>query len=317
MNSIKINIQKSDIFVDLIIRYQCMDMDIINEIKCHRIILSNLGFFNGMFRNTKLDHIIENNMIYYVMNIKLPFNEKTFLSIINGLYDGLDELDQLDDGLNICDIIEGLYYLNADDKLIHKYYDKFMDNLIDEKDYDKQKTMFIEFCNLQSIDITLKQAFIARFEYILNDLDRDNIKNEYNNIYPKKCFQNTFDNNYIISNNNHIILSSDFSWPKCIDYNGWRFKIYRTQLVEFFNESSYGFWIECESDITKRIIKTKIILNIYDGYDIYNFVIRNKRDENYSSVITLSGSKQNKYGIITYDDLATVIAYEFDIEILE
>lgn len=304
-------VNRFDIFVDLIIKYECIDN--IGEIKCHRLVVSNLEFFNGLFKHAKLDVIVLEEKFYYVTNMKVPFCEKSFLSIIDMIY-GEKKCNDIDliDALEILDIIECLYYLQASDEMIFEYYDDFTDKLLEEKNYSKQKKMFIKFCDLLGINNYIKSAFIARFYYILNDEDKATFKYENEKIFPENYFIEYPDKNYSIFDDKNIIISSNHS-QHIIDYGNLQFEISKTYFKDDYEES-HGFWILCKYCNSDRnvSVRAKINLKVYDGLTIYNIRIKNRQDHKNDVVNLLE-----KNGDIIYKKIGGNDAYEFVIQNIE
>src|SRR5437667_5539163 len=89
---------KQKLYWDCLIRCLCRDKKSYIEIKCHRIILGTLPYFSNLFNYTKLEKNLEE--FYCIININIPFNERTFLFVINELYNE----EKIESTHNICEI---------------------------------------------------------------------------------------------------------------------------------------------------------------------------------------------------------------------
>lgn len=307
-NEIRINIAKNDAFVDCKIKYQCSDYA--NEIYRHRIVLAKLKYFTGLFKNTKLNYNIENDTVYYLIGINLPFKESVFLSVIDKIYgDEKNIRDKIND--EIYELIDCFYYFGASDSIIYEYYDELTDKLIEEKVYDVKKNMIYSFSNMVCISNSLKSAFIARFYYMLNDDDKVQFKNDYYDIFP-----NVYWKQQTIISGNHG--EKNIFTPNVLDIS--------THSTYNFEDDSTGFWILFKPNIDNHEqyneTKVKITLQIFDGYDIHKHNIHDRSHGRSSNdTLTIMGKNESnvstaKYGKIIYHKIGQNYEFEFHISVL-
>lgn len=330
------SILNKKLFCDCIIKYECVDDS--GEFKSHRILLATLPYFLSLFQLTNIqkeklkpDDIEE----FYIINIKLLCLKKTFLRVMEELYNNESDIK-----CDATDLLNLMYFLGINDEKINKYICSFMVKLNQEANYQEKVNMISKFCNISSISNDIKKNFIARFYYVLNDEDSKQFHEEFIEIFPENYFKNkTFieDKKIFISNINVSRLMFHNSIKEII-YNGIKFETYATFSDQY--ESSFGFWIRgspenenliynkstysVEGAINMNPINAKIILRIYDGFTTKNKKINKQsqclKDEIlvFPNKIKLLETCRERYGLIVYDyEIDENIVYEMEITILD
>jgi hypothetical protein len=322
---------KSNLYTDCILNCICSDET--KTIKSHRIVLATLEYFSALFRNTKLSHIIEDNLFYYVIDITVPIKSSTFDIIINQIYDRSDLQNK--EIVDITDIINGLYFLGADMAIIYKYFSQFIRQITDTPNYDDKFNMIKEFCDICSLSKEIKRNFIARFFHYLNQEDAKSFRQEYQDIFPKTYYHGISSN----SGNEITISNHAMTWKYSeYIYNNLEFNSYMTR-ANYDSGDHTGFWITCkpfgevitggviqkQGIIDIEPIKAETILRIYDGIGIYEEIITAKTDRydrNNTTMIFPNKlidykNKRDRYGMIfEYTQFQNDAVYEFIITLL-
>jgi len=243
---------KNGFYPDLLIRYECTNGS--GEIKVHRVMLATLPYFDALFRNTILR--FDMNLLLFTTDINFPFNIETLFLIIDYIYQR-KTLENISS--NIADIINALYFIGGQSKLINKFLKKYIRSVYNESDSIQKYQMIIQLLDIFSLESEYKKTFLKRFFYCLNEDQRKFIQDNYLKHYPDIWYSGKSS-----KENNKIIIVGNIGKETKYIIDDLEFIIYST-LAEYDGGKHTGFWIEChpiKDDIVLDYIDRRIIDNL-------------------------------------------------------
>src|SRR5579885_648826 len=146
-----------DKFPDCIIKYESLDH--IGEIKCHRIILSQSGYFNKLFEYEQPDIEIcdlPKKHCFHIYKIKIPILEGSLLKCIEILYKEKKYSLEYD-----IDTIDAISFLILDNKILINSLENIVHKILKSKDYNEKINLIKQICQNINIDIKYKKGVLS------------------------------------------------------------------------------------------------------------------------------------------------------------
>jgi hypothetical protein len=215
-----------------------------------------------------MKHVVEDDIFYYNIEISSPVCLTTFDNIISDIY---NRPFLQKSGINITDMINGLYFFGADSSLIYKYIGEIINQLTAsvEISYDSIE-LIREFCEIFSVPDETKQKFMARFYYWVEiDEFKERTKDLIKYIPP------IYFSGWSSHSPNEIKIAgnSNYIWKNL------EFRTFKTSSYDY-DDKRQGFWLTCRpvgeaihnipgSGIIVDSIQVRVELRIFDGFDIH------------------------------------------------